>query len=163
MPANAHDFSFKTIKGEPLPLSDFAGKAVLVVNTASECGLTPQYEGLEKLHEQYAEQGLVVLGVPCNDFGGQEPGTEAQIADFCQTNFGVKFPMAAKEKVLGDDAHPFYLWAREQLGEDQAPQWNFHKYLVGPDGKLLTAIASQVEPTAPESLEAIRSALPENA
>lgn len=160
MPTTAHDFTFKTIDGEALPLSQFAGKAVLVVNTASQCGFTPQYEGLEELHETYGLEGLVVLGVPCNDFGEQEPGTETEIATFCETSFGVKFPMASKAVVLGKDAHPFYLWAREQLGEDMAPQWNFHKYLVGPDGALVTALGTKVAPTDEEAVSAIKSALP---
>lgn len=159
MTKNAHSFSFKTIEGRDLPLSDFAGKAVLVVNTASQCGSTPQYAGLESLHEQYGSKGLVVLGVPSNDFGGQEPGTEAEIAEFCETSFGVKFPMTAKVGVLGGDAHPFYKWARDELGEDLAPQWNFHKYLVGPDGNLVTALGTQVEPTSDEARAAIEATL----
>lgn len=159
MTKNAHDFSFTTIDGASLPLADFADKTVLVVNTASECGSTPQYAGLESLHEQYGPKGLVVLGVPSNDFGGQEPGTEAEIATFCETSFGVKFPMTGKVGVLGDDAHPFYAWARSELGEDLAPQWNFHKYIIGPDGNLVTALGTKVEPTSQEALAAIEATL----
>lgn len=161
MTKTAHDFSFKSIDGADLSLSDYAGKTVLVVNTASQCSFTAQYAGLESLHEQYGPKGLVVLGVPSNDFGGQEPGTEGEIATFCETSFGVKFPMTAKAVVLGDDAHPFYKWARDQLGEGLAPKWNFHKYLFGKDGKLLTAVGSAVEPTSDEARAAIEAALPE--
>ena len=161
MTKTAHDFSFTSIDGRELPLKDFAGKAVLVVNTASQCGFTPQYAGLESLHENYGPKGLVVLGVPCNDFGAQEPGTEGEIAQFCETSFGVKFPMTSKESVQGEEAHPFYQWARNELGEDLAPNWNFHKYLVAPDGRLVTALATSVEPTSDEVIAAIEEALPE--
>ena len=122
---SAHDFSFRTIDGAPLPLSDFAGKAVLVVNTASACGLTPQYEGLETLWRDYGARGLVVLGVPCNDFGAQEPGTEASIKTFCETRFGVDFPLASKEAVIGAGAHPFYRWVLGELGEGGGAQVEF--------------------------------------
>lgn len=161
MTKSAHDFTFTSIDGRPLPLSEFAGKAVLVINTASQCGFTPQYAGLESLHEDYGPKGLVVLGVPCNDFGAQEPGTEGEIAQFCETSFGVKFPLTSKESVQGDAAHPFYQWAREELGDERAPQWNFHKYLVAPDGRLVAALATSVEPTSEEALAAINKALPE--
>ncbi len=156
----AYDFSFRTITGSPLPLATFKGKAVLVVNTASQCGLTPQYQGLEEVSQHFKDRGLVVLGVPCNDFGHQEPGTEGEIAQFCETQFGVTFPMASKEKVLGDDAHPFYLWARKVLGDEQAPKWNFHKYLIGADGKLAGALASPVKPGDDEALALIEANLP---
>lgn len=159
MAKTAHDFSFNSIDGQALPLSEFAGKTVLLVNTASQCGSTPQYAGLEELYEKYGPKGLVVLGVPSNDFGEQEPGTEAEIATFCETSYGVKFPLTAKAGVLGDDAHPFYVWAREQLGEDSAPKWNFHKYLIGPNGQLMTALGTSVEPTSTEAVTAIEAAL----
>src|SRR4051794_37377728 len=107
---SAHAFSFTSINGKPLKLSDFAGKPVLVVNTASECGLTPQYRGLQALWDSYRDRGLIVLGVPSNDFGGQEPGSEKQIQSFCETNYGVTFPMTAKEHVAGNAAHPLYKW-----------------------------------------------------
>ena len=130
----AHDFSFTAIDGKPLPLADLQGKAVLVVNVASKCGLTPQYEGLEALYRDYRDQGLVVLGVPSNQFAGQEPGTEADIQDFCTLNYGVDFPMTSKTEVIGQEAHPFYKWAKAELGEAGEPKWNFHKILIGPDG-----------------------------
>jgi glutathione peroxidase len=133
---NAHGFAFATIDGAPLPLAKFQGKAVLVVNTASECGYTPQYKDLEALWRLYRDRGLVVLAVPCNDFGAQEPGSEQEIKSFCEVNYGVDFPLAAKVHVTGAEAHPFYKWAAEVAGEAASPRWNFHKYLVAPDGEL---------------------------
>lgn len=144
----AHDFAFTSITGEELPLSRFKGKAVLVVNTASECGFTPQYKELQALWERYKDRGLVVVAVPSNDFGGQEPGTEAEIKDFCETHYGVDFVLTAKEHVKGRDAHPFYVWAREAKGAMAAPKWNFHKYLVAPDGSLDEWYASTTSPLA---------------
>jgi len=156
---NAHSFSFTSIDGKPMPLSGFAGKAVLVVNTASACGLTPQYKGLEALWREYKGRGLVVLGVPCNDFGAQEPGTEGEIKTFCETSFGVDFPLTAKEHVLGTAAHPFYQWAAKELGEGGTPRWNFHKYLVAKDGTLAGTFGSRTEPEAAEVKAAIEAAL----
>ena len=121
MTSSAHDIAFTSIDGAPLPLSTFAGHPVLVVNTASKCGLTPQYEGLEDLYRRYRDQGLVVLGVPCNQFAGQEPGTEAEIKDFCETRFAVDFPLTSKVDVKGDSAHPFYRWAEAQLNQANTP------------------------------------------
>jgi glutathione peroxidase len=155
----AHDFSFTSIEGQPLPLSQFKGHPVLVVNTASKCGLTPQYEGLEELYREYRDQGLVVLGVPCNQFAGQEPGTEAEIASFCSLNFNVDFPMTSKVDVKGAATHPFYAWAKDQLGEAAEPKWNFHKILIGPDGEAVTAFGSRTEPLDPEVKGAVEAAL----
>ena len=143
---SAHSFEFETIDGGTLSLGDYKGKAVLVVNTASECGYTDQYAGLESLWARYRHKGLVVLGVPSNDFGEQEPGNEAAIKRFCATNYGVDFPMTAKQTVVGDAAHPFYRWVVAEHGEVAAPQWNFSKYLVGPDGQLAGLWPSDVEP-----------------
>lgn len=159
-PGPAHAYSFTSIDGTPLPMADFAGKAVLVVNTASRCGYTPQYTGLQQVWETYRERGLVVLGVPSNDFGGQEPGSEAEIKTFCETNFAVDFPMTEKQTVSGKDAHPFYRWAAETGGPDKAPRWNFHKYLVGPDGRLVAAIPTRVSPTDAQAIALIEGALP---
>jgi glutathione peroxidase len=159
MTANAHDYSFETIDGAPLPLTSFKDKVVLVVNTASKCGLTPQYDGLEKLYSDYKDQGLVVLGVPCNQFMGQEPGTEAEIKDFCETKFNIDFPLTAKADVKGDTAHPFYKWAKDVLGEPAEPVWNFHKILVGKDGKLIRAFGPRTEPLDDEVVGAVKAAL----
>jgi len=155
----AQDFEFTTIDGGKLPMKKFAGKAVLLVNVASACGFTPQYGGLQKLHEQYGPKGLVVLGVPCNDFGAQEPGSEKEIKSFCETSYGANFPMTAKEHVIGGRAHPLYKWIGKELGEDQLPRWNFHKYLISKDGELLGAYPSKVAPQSPELVKAIEGAL----
>lgn len=143
---NAHQFEFRTIKGEALPLSQYEGQTVLVVNTASRCGLTPQYRELQGLWERYKARGLVVLGVPCNDFGAQEPGTAEEIVSFCEVNYDIDFPLTAKQSVIGADAHPFYKWVAEVAGEDALPKWNFHKYLIGPNGDLVQVFGSKVPP-----------------
>jgi glutathione peroxidase len=143
---SAHLFEFQTITGEALPMSRFEGRVVLVVNTASRCGLTPQYRELQGLWERYKARGFVVLGVPSNDFGAQEPGTEAEILSFCETSYDVDFPLTAKQSVIGEDAHPFYRWIAEIAGEDALPRWNFHKYLIGPDGALVNVYGSRVAP-----------------
>jgi glutathione peroxidase len=155
----AQDFAFTSIDGQPMPLSKFAGHPVLVVNVASKCGLTPQYEGLEALYRQYRDQGLVVLGAPCNQFAGQEPGTEADIAQFCSLTYEVDFPMTSKIAVKGPDIHPFYAWAKGELGEAAEPKWNFHKILIGKDGRAIAAFGSRTEPTDPEIKQAVEAAL----
>jgi glutathione peroxidase len=155
----AHDFAFTGIDGAPLPLSEFEGKTVLVVNTASKCGLTPQYDGLESLYSEYKDKGLVVLGVPCNQFAGQEPGAETEIQAFCTTNFGVDFPMTAKTDVKDAGRHPFYGWAQEVLGDAAVPVWNFHKILVGPDGAAIAAFGPRTDPHDPALVSAIEAAL----
>lgn len=158
---SAFDYSFKDIDtGNPLAMSTFSGKAVLVVNTASFCGFTPQYEGLQKLYETYQERGLVVLGVPSNDFGKQEPGTAAEIQDFCDTTYNITFPMTEKEVVSGNGAHPFYAWAKTELGALAAPKWNFHKYLIGPDGRLVDWFATMTKPDDAKVIKAVEAVLP---
>jgi glutathione peroxidase len=155
----AYDFAFSSIDGEPLPLTNFKDKVVLVVNTASKCGLTPQYDGLEKLYTDYKDKGLVVLGVPCNQFAGQEPGDEADIKNFCTTRFAVDFPMTGKVDVKGDGAHPFYKWAEGMLGEPAVPVWNFHKILVGKHGEAIRAFGPRTDPLDGEVTGAIEAAL----
>jgi len=155
----AHDFSFTSIDGKDLPLSRFKGHSVLVVNVASKCGLTPQYEGLVQLYHELKDRGLVVLGVPSNQFMGQEPGTNEEIETFCSTTYGVDFPLTAKTDVKGDTAHPFYKWMKQELGEPADPLWNFHKLLFGKDGRPVRAFDPRTEPTAPEIREAIEAAL----
>jgi glutathione peroxidase len=157
--SNAHGFSFSSIDGAPLPLQRYRGKPVLLVNTASFCGYTPQYVELETLHQRYGARGLVVLGVPSNDFGDQEPGTAAEIKEFCTSNFHVTFPLAAKVHVVGSEAHPLYRWIETELGEAGVPRWNFHKYLIAPDGSLVGAWPSAVKPLAPEIVEEIERLL----
>ena len=148
--ASAYDFTFTGIDHKPIDMKQYKGHPVLVVNVASFCGFTPQYKELQKLHETYGPKGLVVLGVPSNDFGAQEPKTEAEIAKFCETNYGVTFPMTAKQKVVGADAHGLYQWIAGEAGEAVMPKWNFHKYLIDKEGKLAGSWPSRVSPTAPE-------------
>ena len=145
------DFTATTITGEEQSLAAYAGKVVLVVNTASECGFTPQFEGLEQLHEKYADQGLAVLGFPCNQFGHQDPGTNAEIGAFCERNYGVTFPMFEKVDVNGANAHPVFNWLREEKGGvlGSAIKWNFTKFLVGRDGTVIKRYGST---TTPESI-----------
>ena len=157
--SSAHDYSFDAIAGGPLPMTTFKDKVVLLVNVASKCGLTPQYDGLEKLYSDYKDKGLVVLGVPCNQFMGQEPGTEAEIQTFCSTTYGIDFPMTAKVDVKEAGAHPLYKWAEQQLGEPAVPVWNFHKILLGKNGEALQAFGPRTEPQDPGLLRAIEAAL----
>jgi glutathione peroxidase len=156
----AYDFGFTSIEGEALPLESFAGKALLVVNTASRCGFTHQYADLQAVWERYRDRGLVVLGVPSNDFGAQEPGTEAEIKQFCEVNFDVDFPMTSKVHVKGDAAHPFYGWAARELGALTKPRWNFHKYLISPDGRLVDWFATTTSPTSEAVTRSIEEHLP---
>jgi glutathione peroxidase len=156
---SAHDFTLPGIGGGEVRLKDFKGEAVLLVNTASECGFTPQYRDLEALWRERKGKGLVVLGVPSNDFGAQEPGIESDIRAFCEKNYGVTFPLAAKQKVIGGGAHPLYRWIAGELGEGAAPKWNFHKYLIDREGGLAGAWPSRVSPTSPEIKRAIDEAL----
>ena len=134
--ASAYDFSFSTIQGKPYPLQDLAGRPLVVVNTASKCGFTPQFKALEAVWKANKEAGLVVIGVPSNDFGGQDPGSNDEIASFCELNYGVDFPMMSKEHVTGPDAHPFFKWVIGEAGFLAKPRWNFFKYLVNQQGEL---------------------------
>jgi glutathione peroxidase len=146
---SAYEFEAKLLDGTPVKLADYAGKVMLVVNTASECGFTPQYEGLEKLYESYRDRGLVVLGFPCNQFGEQEPGSAAEIGAFCQKNYGVSFPMFEKIDVNGDAAHPLYRWlkqsARGLLGSERI-KWNFTKFLIDRNGQVKERYAPVTKP-----------------
>ena len=153
--ANAHQFTFDGLMTETIPLAAFKGEVMLVVNTASRCGFTPQYRALQSIHEDYADRGFSVLGVPSNDFGDQEPGSAAQIREFCELNYGVTFPLAAKTAVTGAQAHDFYVWAVDQHGSDAAPRWNFHKILIDRRGEIADAFPSKVEPDS----AAIRTAI----
>ena len=159
MAETAHDFSFTSITGETMPLSQFSGKVMLVVNTASRCGFTPQYDDLQAVYEAYQDKGLVVIGIPSDDFGRQELDTADEIKNFCEVNFNITFPMADKTVVKGSDAHPFYLWAGDELGFMARPKWNFHKYLVGKDGRLINWYASTTNPNGDKIRSAIETAL----
>lgn len=151
-----HDLTAETIDHQPQPLSAYAGKVVLVVNTASECGFTPQYTGLEQLWREYQGRGLAVLGFPSNQFGAQEPGSEAEIKTFCDTKYRVTFPLFAKVAVKGPEQAPVYRFLTAHHGE---PKWNFHKYLIGKDGQVIRAYESKVEPNDPGLRAAIDAAL----
>ena len=157
----AYAFSFPALSGPDIRLADYAGRPLLVVNTASLCGFTPQYAGLQELWTQFHDRGLMMIGVPSNDFGGQEPGGAAEIAETAQHQYGVTFPIAAKAVVKGPDAHPFFKWAAEARPKD-VPRWNFHKYLVGRDGYIAEVFASTVEPTDTRIKTAVGRALLES-
>ena len=160
---NVYRFEFTSIDGDRLPFEAWRGQAVLVVNTASYCGYTPQYSDLEALWQRYRGRGLVVLGVPSNDFGAQEPGSAAEIKRFCAAGYAVDFPLTEKCRVIGGEAHPFYKWIATELGEAGAPRWNFHKYLVGPDGQLAGTWPSQVAPSDKRIIAEIERLLPPRA
>ena len=158
-----HDLPVNTLNGEPGSLSDLTGTVLLVVNVASKCGLTPQYAGLERLHERYAGRGFAVVGFPCNQFGGQEPGTAAEIGEFCSTTYGVTFPMFEKIEVNGPGRHAIYdelTAAPDANGEAGDIQWNFEKFLVRPDGTVAARIRPRTEPDSPEVLVLIEENLP---
>lgn len=143
------DFTLPLLNGTPQNLADFAGKVVLVVNVASKCGLTPQYAGLEALYRQYGERGFVILGFPCNQFAEQEPGTSAEIASFCEINYGVTFPIFERIEVNGEGAHPLYVWLKASapgIFGSEAIKWNFTKFLIGRDGKVVERYAPTTEP-----------------
>ena len=149
--STVYDFEAQQINGQPVALSQYRGQAMLIVNTASSCGFTPQFAGLEALHKTYGERGLVVLGFPCNQFGGQDPASNDKIAEFCQLNYGVSFPMMAKIEVNGAQAHPLYQWLCVQapgLLGTKAIKWNFTKFLVGRDGQVLKRYAPTDTPAS---------------
>ena len=158
-----YDQKINTLEGEPADLSQYKGKALLVVNVASKCGLTPQYEGLEKLHETYGARGFEVLGFPCNQFMGQEPGTAEEIQTFCSATYGVTFPLLAKTDVNGADRHPLFAELTktpDASGEAGDVQWNFEKFLLAPGGAVVKRFRPRTEPDAPEVVEAIEAVLP---
>ncbi|HMT31955.1 MAG TPA: glutathione peroxidase [Dermatophilaceae bacterium] len=148
--SSLHDFTATTLAGEEKALADYAGQVVLVVNTASKCGFTPQFTELEELNQRFGEQGLVVLGFPCNQFAGQEPGDADAISEVCHVNYGVTFPMFAKVEVNGDGAHPLWQWLRSQKGGllGSAIKWNFTKFLIGRDGQVIKRYAPTVSPSS---------------
>lgn len=158
-PDTPYDFSFRGLRGEAIPLDQFRGKLLMVVNTASRCGFNQQFEGLQALHERYQSRGLVLIGVPSNDFN-QEPDNCEEILRFTTDNFRVSFPMTDKEHVKGDAAHPFYRWVRATLGLLAAPRWNFYKYLISPEGKAVAWFSSKTGPENARLVEAIERHLP---
>ena len=143
----AYDYEFIGIDGNQIKLSDYKSKVIVVVNVASRCGYTPQYEDLQNLYDKYKNDGLVVIGVPTNNFK-QEPGSNKQIKDFCETNFGITFPMTEKINVIGSNSHPFYKWAKKDFGLGAIPKWNFHKIIIGKNGKIEDTFASFTKPSS---------------
>jgi glutathione peroxidase len=160
---SVHDVSIARLDGSPMNLADFAGQTVLVVNVASQCGLTPQYTALEEVHERFADRGFTVLGVPCNQFLGQEPGTADEIAEFCSSTYGVTFPLTEKVEVNGDGRHPLYdelVDVADDEGHTGDIRWNFEKFLVGPDGAVVARFSPVTVPDDPSVLAAIEGVLP---
>jgi glutathione peroxidase len=155
MAQTAYDFSFNTLAGDAYPLAALRGRPMLIVNTASACGFTPQYAGLEALWKAQGDSGLVVIGVPCDDFGHQEPGDAATIGAFCEKNYGVTFPMMEKVHVRGPGRHPLFGWLAEAGGVFSKPRWNFYKYLIGPDGRLADWFASLTKPESEKLRQAV--------
>jgi glutathione peroxidase len=156
-PTSAYDYTLTAIDGEAMPLAAYKGKAILLVNTASFCGFTPQYDGLQKLYESYEAKGLTVIGVPSGDFGGQELGKNSEIKAFCESKFNIRFPMTEKSVVTGDQAIPIFKWAAAATASP--PKWNFHKYLIGRDGKVIAAFDSKTKPGSATLKAAIEKAL----
>ncbi len=144
-----HEHAFRSVHGASMPLERWKGQPILLVNTASECGYTPQYTKLESVWQEYRRSGLIVLGVPCNDFGGQEPGSNEDIAAFCSERYQVTFPVTARQSIIGKNPHPLFVAMREEYTNDVMPQWNFHKYLFGRDGDLIEHFPSAIEPDEP--------------
>ena len=155
----AYDFSFSDLDGSSLNLSDFKNKVIVVVNVASQCGFTNQYQDLQNIWEKYQSKNLIVIGVPSNDFGNQEPGGSKEIKNFCEAKFGITFPMTEKVNVKGDNAHPFYLWAKKNYGRQAVPKWNFHKIIVNRQGKIHDTFASITNPTSKRFISSIEKAL----
>ena len=151
---NAYDYEFKSIDGDKIKLSDYKGKVIVVVNVASRCGYTPQYEGLQSLWSNYKNKDVIVLGVPTNNFR-QEPGSNKEIKDFCESNFGITFPMTEKISVIGSNSHPFYKWAKEDYGIGAIPKWNFHKIIIGKEGKIVDTFSSITKPSSKKFLKVI--------
>ena len=143
----AYDFNFNDLDGSLLNLSEYKNKVIVVVNVASQCGFTSQYEDMQKIWEKYQEKGIVMIGVPSNDFGNQEPGSNKEIKNFCEAKFGITFPMTEKVSVKGENAHPFYKWAKKNYGDSAIPKWNFHKIIINKEGKIEKTFGSITNPS----------------
>ena len=151
----AYDFQFKDLDGSTLSLSEYKGKIIVAVNVASQCGFTKQYEDMQNIWDKYQSKGIIMLGIPSNDFGGQEPGSSTEIKNFCEAKFGITFPMTEKVSVKGSEAHPFYVWARKNHGIGAIPKWNFHKIIVNKNGKISDTFASFTKPTSKKFINLI--------
>ena len=155
----AYDFAFKDLDGSELSLAEFKDKVIIVVNVASQCGFTNQYEDMQKIWEKYQAKGVVMLGIPSNDFGQQEPGSNKEIKNFCEAKFGITFPMTEKVSVKGSEAHPFYIWAKENHGKSAVPKWNFHKIIINKEGKIEKTFSSITNPSSKKFKEVIENLL----
>jgi len=155
----AYDFKFNDLDGSSLNLLDYKGKVIVVVNVASQCGFTSQYEDMQNIWEKYQSKGMIMLAVPSNDFGNQEPGSNKNIKNFCDAKFGISFPMTEKVSVKGEEAHPFYVWARENHGKSAIPKWNFHKIIIGKSGKVSETFSSITNPSSKKFLKVIENLL----
>ena len=155
----AYDFKFKDLDGAAINLSEYKGKVIVVINVASQCGFTNQYEDMQNVWEQYQSNGIVILGVPSNDFGKQEPGSNEDIKNFCEAKFGISFPMTEKVSVKGADAHPFYIWAEKNHGKSAVPKWNFHKIIINKEGKIEKTFSSMTNPSSKKFIEVIENLL----
>ena len=153
----AYDFKFRDLDGSVLSLSDYKGKVIVIVNVASQCGFTKQYEDMQKVWMKYQDKGVVMLGVPSNDFGNQEPGNNADIKTFCEAKFGISFPMTEKVMVKGAEAHPFYIWAKDNHGNSAIPKWNFHKIIIGKNGKIAETFTSITNPSSKKFTKALEN------
>ena len=151
----AYDFSFNDLDGSIIKLSEFKEKVIVIVNVASQCGFTKQYEDMQKIWDKYQSSGLVIIGVPSNDFGNQEPGSSTDIKNFCEAKFGITFPMTEKVLVKGENAHPFYLWAKKNYGKSAVPKWNFHKIIINKEGKVADTFASITNPTSKKFIKVL--------
>tara|TARA_B110000438_G_scaffold268912_1_gene284859 strand:+ start:693 stop:1208 length:516 start_codon:yes stop_codon:yes gene_type:complete len=151
----AYSFSFNDLDGTPLKLSEFKDKIIIIVNVASQCGFTNQYKDLQEVWEKYESKKLVIIGVPSNDFGNQEPGSSKEIKTFCEAKFGITFPITEKVNVKGDNAHPFYIWAKKNYGSSAVPKWNFYKIIIGRDGKIANTFSSITNPSSKKFIKVI--------
>jgi len=155
----AYDFNFNDLDGNPLSLAEYKNKVIVVVNVASQCGFTNQYEDMQKIWETYQKKGLIILGVPSNNFGNQEPGSNKEIKNFCEAKFGITFPMTEKVSVKGEKAHPFYVWAKKNHGKSAVPKWNFHKIIIDKSGKVSETFTSITKPTSKKFKRSIEKLL----
>ena len=155
----AYEFSFNDLDGSLLNLSDYKNKVIVIVNVASKCGFTNQYEDMQKTWELYQDKGVVIIGIPSNDFGSQEPGNSEEIKNFCEAKFGISFPMTEKISVKGDNAHPFYLWAKKNHGKSAVPKWNFHKIIINKNGQIAETFSSITNPSSKKFIKTIEKLL----
>jgi len=155
----AYDFNFNDLDGSQLELSDYKNKVIIVVNVASQCGFTSQYEDMQKIWEKYQNKGVVMLGVPSNDFGNQEPGNSSEIKNFCEAKFGITFPMTEKVSVKGEESHSFYKWAKKNYGNSAVPKWNFHKIIIDKSGRVSETFSSITNPSSKKFIKTIENLL----